>query len=136
MQLEGEDPIVMPYCRSPAPSRLSSGGYRPVNLPLAQHCFPTILVFHILLSMIAYLLQGTPRIRWPRIRLVCSLLGTRYASRGRLPIRSLAVFARPVSSGGGSLHYCSATITIIIIMKQYKKKKNFFHYYYYWQQCE
>ena len=70
-----------------------------MNLPLAQHCFPTILVFHILLSMIAYLLQGTPRIRWPRIRLVCSLLGTRYGSRGRLPIRSLAVFARLVSGG-------------------------------------
>ena len=89
-----EDPIVMPYCRSPAPSRLSSGGYRPVNLPLAQHCFPTIRAFYILLSIISYLLQGTPRIRWPRIRLVRRLLSSRYGSHGRIPIRSLAVLAR------------------------------------------
>ena len=99
MQLEGEDPIVMPYCRSPAPSRLSSGGYRPVNLPLAQHCFSTTRIIHILISTIYYLLQGTSRIRWPGIRLVRRLLGTRYASRGQITTRSLAVFARLVSGG-------------------------------------
>ena len=75
----------------PSPSRLSSGGYRPVNLPLAQHCFPTITDNSYSFKYKAYLLQGTSRIRWPGIRLVRRPLGTRYASHDWIPIRTLAV---------------------------------------------